>query len=136
MIGGGMAAFSETDQNENEESRPADKKCAHEPMAELEDVVDLVAVLGRVRWLPEKLVDAREARSTIRQSTKFSLSCDDAKPFHFPVKPDAVDDERDCAGERRYCTGEINRRAFHEINPNAPASNTEREQRREDNEDD
>ena len=64
MIGGGMAAFSETDQNENEESRPPDKKCAHEPMAELEDVVDLVAVLGRVRWLPEKLVDEREAIHT------------------------------------------------------------------------
>ena len=64
MIGGGMAAFSETDQNENEESRPADKKSAHEPMAELEDVVDLVAVLGRVRWLPEKLIDEREAIHT------------------------------------------------------------------------
>src|SRR5260370_6338598 len=67
--------------------------------------------------------------STRAGSTKFSLSCDDAKPFHFPVKPDAVNDQRDGGDKRADCAGQINRRAFHEIDPDAPCSTPEREQR-------
>src|SRR5205823_12514634 len=39
-----MPASSEANQNENKERRPAEKKRSHEPMAELEDVVDLIPV--------------------------------------------------------------------------------------------
>src|SRR5436309_13559142 len=70
-------------------------------------------------------------RSTRARSTKFSLSRDDAKPFHFPIKPDAVNDQRDRAYKRRDCAGQINLRAFHEIDPDAPCSDPERKQRRE-----
>src|SRR6266436_4844240 len=38
----GTTAFTEANENDNEERRPADKECAHEPVAELDDVVDLV----------------------------------------------------------------------------------------------
>src|SRR5436190_10736843 len=73
-------------------------------------------------------------RSTRAGSTKFSLSCDDAKPFHFPIEPDAVNDERDRNNKRADCACQINRRAFHEIDPDAPCSYPERKQRRENNE--
>src|SRR6266568_8438520 len=73
-------------------------------------------------------------RSTRAKSTGFSLSCDEAKPFHFPIKPDAVNDQRDRDHKRGDCTGQINRRAFHEIDPDAPCSDPEREQCRENNE--
>src|SRR6266480_1387108 len=70
-------------------------------------------------------------RSTRVESTRFSPSCDDAKPFHFPIKPDAVNDQRDRDHKRADCAGQINRRAFHEIDPDAPCSDPERKQRRE-----
>src|SRR5207253_11026668 len=70
-------------------------------------------------------------RSTRARSTKFSLSRDDAKPFHFPIKQDAVNDQRDRDYKRADCAGQINRRAFHEIDPDAPCSDPERKQRRE-----
>src|SRR6266480_3971486 len=73
-------------------------------------------------------------RSTRVRSTNFSLSCDDAKPFHFPIKPDAVNDERDRNNKRADCAGQINRRAFHEIDPDTPCSDPKREQRRENDE--
>src|SRR5437870_4160607 len=89
-------------------------------------------------WLRNKtgrrLPPRRQTRSTITRSTRFSRSCDDAKSFHFPVKPDAVNDERNRATKRRDCAREINRRAFHEVDPDAPTANSEREQRREDDE--
>src|SRR5947207_1326264 len=52
-----MPAFPEANQNENKERRPAEKKRAHEPMAELEDVVDLVSVRGSVRGLAQEFID-------------------------------------------------------------------------------
>src|ERR1700732_4571319 len=67
-------------------------------------------------------------RSTRARSREFSLSCDDAQPFHFPVKPNTVNDQRDGGGKGHDQAGKINRRAFHEIDPNAPASNSERKQ--------
>src|SRR6266496_898335 len=73
-------------------------------------------------------------RSTRAGSTGFSPSCDDAKPFHFPIKPDAVNDQRDRDDKRADCAGKINRRAFHEIDPDAPRSDPERKQCRKNNE--
>src|SRR5258708_27203943 len=61
MIGAGLPAFVEADQNENEKRRPAHEERAHEPMGELKNVIDLVTVLRGVRRLAEKLVDEREA---------------------------------------------------------------------------
>src|SRR5947209_8995899 len=73
-------------------------------------------------------------RSTRVESTRFLPSCDDAKPFHFPIKPNAVNDQRDRDNKRADGASQINRRAFHEIDPDAPCSDPEREQRRENNE--
>ena len=55
-----MAALMKANQNVNEKNRPADEKKRHEPMAELEDVIDLKAVLGSIRLLAEKFVNERE----------------------------------------------------------------------------
>src|SRR5205823_13961759 len=84
---------------------------------------------------------ARRARSTRprkrrrlgRRSTKSpkTFSCDDAEPFHFQIKPDAVDDEGKRAAKRSDRPCEINWCAFHQIDPNAPAADAQREQRRE-----
>ena len=49
VIGDRMLAFAEAQEHVNEENRPTDKERAHEPMAELDDVIDLVAVLGSIR---------------------------------------------------------------------------------------
>ena len=38
-------------------TRPSDKERAHEPMAELDDVIDLVAVLGGIRRQADQFVD-------------------------------------------------------------------------------
>jgi len=73
-------------------------------------------------------------RSTREKRIKFSLSCDDVKPFHFSIKPDAVNDQRHRGNKREDCSSKINRRAFHEIDPNAPCSYPECEQRRENDE--
>src|ERR1700736_6114708 len=64
VIGRGMATFAETDQNENEKSGPADEERAHEPVTKLENVIDLVAVLGCIRRLTKKFVDQRQAIHT------------------------------------------------------------------------
>src|SRR5437868_11812826 len=72
-------------------------------------------------------------RSTRARSTKFSLSCDEVKPLHFSIEPDAVNDQRDRDHKRADCAGQINRRAFHEIDPNAPCSDPNSKQRRENN---
>src|SRR2546428_11778156 len=56
-----MTTFAETDQNKNEKRRPTKEKRAHEPMSELEDVIDLIAVLGGVWWQAKELVDQRQA---------------------------------------------------------------------------
>src|SRR5205823_6554932 len=84
----------------------------------------------------DKQAPERAARWTIARSIRLLLSCDDAKSSHFPIKPNAVNNERDRANKRRNRPGQINRRAFHEIDPDAPRANPEGEQRRENDEDD
>src|ERR1044071_4146120 len=49
IIGAGMASLAEPDQNKNEKTRPPDEKRAHEPVAELEDVID--HILEFCPWL-------------------------------------------------------------------------------------
>ena len=48
-------------QNKNEIGGPSKEKRAHEPMAELDDVIDLITVLRSVHRLTEELIDEREA---------------------------------------------------------------------------
>src|SRR6266404_6760487 len=55
-----MLTLPETQEHVNEEDRPTDKERAHEPMAELDDVIDLVAVLGSIRRQANQLVDQGE----------------------------------------------------------------------------
>src|SRR5437660_9812799 len=73
-------------------------------------------------------------RWTKAGSTESSSACDHAKPFHFSIEPDAVYDQSDRDDKRADCAGQINRRAFHEIDPDTPSSDPEREQRRENDE--
>src|SRR5205814_64571 len=72
MIGGGMASFPETNQNENEERRPAEKERPHEPVAELEDVVDLIPMGGSVRRLTEEFINQRQATHLLSSSSIIS----------------------------------------------------------------
>ena len=55
-----MPALAETQEHINEENRPTDKERGHEPMAELDDVIDLVAVLGSIRRQADQFVDQGE----------------------------------------------------------------------------
>jgi len=73
MIGLGMAAFAKTNQDVNEKQRPANEERAHEPVAELKDVIDLISVLGRVRGLTEEFVDQREATHIYRDLPESAL---------------------------------------------------------------
>ena len=77
---------------------------------------------------------APAAGSTLTRSTKFLLSCDDAQPFHLSIKPNAIDNERNRNDERSNCTLKINRFAFDQVDPDAPRSAAEREQRGKHNE--
>ena len=61
MIGLRLPAFAEANQDKNKKGRPTKKKRAHEPVRELDDMIDLEAMLGSVRRLAEKFVDQREA---------------------------------------------------------------------------
>ena len=40
-----VLTLPETHEHVNEEDGPTNKECAHEPMAEFDDVIDLVAML-------------------------------------------------------------------------------------------
>ena len=55
-----MPALAEAHQDVNEKDRPADKQRGHEPMAELDDVIDLVAVLGSIRRQADQFVEEGE----------------------------------------------------------------------------
>src|SRR5438309_1635180 len=57
VIGHGMAAAVITKEHINKESKPTDEEGAHEPMAKLDDMIDLIAVLGRVRGYTQEFVD-------------------------------------------------------------------------------
>src|SRR6516165_6877312 len=61
VVGFWMSAPMKTNQNKNEEQRPSDEERGHEPVRELENVIDLITVLGSVGRLPEELIDQREA---------------------------------------------------------------------------
>jgi len=54
MIGLAMATFVKTYQHENEVGGPPDEERAHEPMTELDDVIDLEAVVRGVHRLTEE----------------------------------------------------------------------------------
>src|SRR2546423_15127074 len=71
---------------------------------------------------------ARQTRSTITESGT-AFSCDDAEPFHFSIKPDAVNHQRERGDKRTDCTGQINWRALNHIDPDAPRADSKREQR-------
>src|SRR6266480_1942554 len=80
-------------------------------------------------------VPAQRAKRSIKaKPTESSFSCDDPQSFHFPIKPNPINDQRN--GGHKRCDGacEINRRAFYEIDPDAPQSDPQREKRRENNE--
>src|ERR1700682_3491935 len=62
VIGGGWPAFAKTQQDVSKIGRPPDEERAHEPVTELENVIDSKAVLGSVGRLAEKLVDHRQAK--------------------------------------------------------------------------
>jgi hypothetical protein len=57
VIGHRMAAVVITKEHVNKESKPADEERTHEPMAKLDDVIDLVAVFGSIRRQTEQFVD-------------------------------------------------------------------------------
>jgi hypothetical protein len=52
-----MAAAMITNEAIQEKGQPTDEKRAHEPMAKLDDMIDLIAVLGRVRRHTEQFVN-------------------------------------------------------------------------------
>src|SRR5436309_2267631 len=54
-----ISAFPETQEHVNEEDRPADEKRTHEPMAELDDVIDLETMLRSIRRQADQFVDER-----------------------------------------------------------------------------
>ena len=61
VICDGTATFPEANQHENKKRRPTKEERAHEPVAKLEDMIDLIAVRGGVRRLAQKFIDQREA---------------------------------------------------------------------------
>src|SRR5215469_1187228 len=72
MVSDGITALSKTNENVNEIGQPTDKKRAHEPMAELNDVIDLVAVFRNIRRLTQEFVDQRQT-SHISQDPRRSI---------------------------------------------------------------
>jgi hypothetical protein len=70
-------------------------------------------------------------RKIKRQKPK-SLSCDQTQPFHFPIEQYAVNNQHHGRDKGRDGPGPINRLAHGQIDPNAIAADTEREQGGED----
>src|ERR1700730_3556305 len=68
------------------------------------------------------------------RSTTVLFSYDEAEPFHFSIKPNAVNDQCECGDERKPGADQKSRRAFNKIDPNTPGAGAKREQRREDDE--
>src|SRR4029453_16492660 len=56
-----MPPFPEANQKENKKRRPTKEERAHKPVAELDDVIDLISVRGGVRRHSQKFIDQREA---------------------------------------------------------------------------
>src|SRR4051812_7701202 len=64
MIGHRMPALTEPHEDIHKESGPAHKERAHEPVAELDNVIDLKTMLGGIGGHAEELVDQRETIHT------------------------------------------------------------------------
>src|SRR6476660_5787925 len=80
-------------------------------------------------------LDASKSTLITIGSTKTS-SCDDAKPFHFPVEPDAINDQCNRSGKRPDGAREVDGHTFYKVHPHAPRAGPERKQRRENDEND
>src|SRR6476619_1952387 len=67
-----VTTFVKTPEDEKEKCRPSEKERAHEPMTELDDVIDLIAMLGGIRWQADQFVDQGETSHispSLRRST-------------------------------------------------------------------
>src|SRR5204863_4685415 len=73
MTGDRVAALTKTPEHVSEKGRPTDEERAHEPVTELDDVIDLVTVLGSVRRHPDQLVDESQT-SHISRSPRRSIA--------------------------------------------------------------
>src|SRR5689334_16462414 len=78
VIGHGMAATMITDEDIQKEDQPPDEESAHEPVTKLEDVIDLVAVLGGIWRLPHELINQGQLIHTgtnlLRSTDRTALS--------------------------------------------------------------
>src|SRR4051812_23924615 len=66
VVSGTMATVVKANENKNKVTRPTHEQRPHEPVTKLDDVIDLVTVLGRVHRLPEELIDECEATHIFR----------------------------------------------------------------------
>src|SRR6266513_1139832 len=64
VIGHRMSAAVITKEHINKKNKPPDEKRTHEPMAKLDDVIDLVAVFGSIRRHTEQFVDQGKTTHT------------------------------------------------------------------------
>src|SRR4051794_13966622 len=71
---------------------------------------------------------------SIPTTTRRPFSCDNAQPFYFPVKPDAIYHQQNCDHERGGGASAVNRCACYDVNPETPHAGPQRKQRREDDE--
>src|SRR5204863_10038179 len=74
-----------------------------------------------------------QTESTPKARRRLS-SCDDPQPLHFPVEPKTVNHRHNRYYERGERAGNVERRAFHEIDPVATNVGPQRQQRRESDE--
>src|SRR5207237_792281 len=120
VIGHGMAATVIAKEHINKKNKPTDEERAHEPMAKLQDVIDLIAVFGGVRGLAEKFVD---------QSKPTHIATSLPRSIARTVPADGEHNGRDKRGDS---PGPINRLAHGQIDPDAIAADSQRQQGRED----
>src|SRR5438067_13884323 len=73
MVCNRMATSAEPNEHENKVGEPANEQRPHEPVAELNDVIDLKSVLGSIRRLAEKFVDQSEATHNRRNLLRRTL---------------------------------------------------------------
>src|ERR1041385_1139930 len=62
----GVAFFSKKPEHEKEKGRPPEEERAHKPMAELNDVINLITMLGCIRRHADHLVDQGETNHIYR----------------------------------------------------------------------
>ena len=61
MIRSRLSPFAKPNQHENKKCRPTNKQRAHEPVTELEDMIDLISMRGGIRRLAQEFIDQRQA---------------------------------------------------------------------------